>query len=77
MNTRDIGEPIVQIIQYLAQLVTFCFSFLDSITFLGTSLLDYFIAITILGAVFPIILSVVKSRSGGGSRRPSSKSDDE
>lgn len=77
MKAREIGEPIVQLFQYLAQLITFCFSFLDSITFLGTSLLDYFIGISILSAVFPIIFSVVKSRSGGGSRRPSSKSDDE
>lgn len=72
MTPRDIGDPFIQIIQYLLQLVNFCFSLLDSITFLGTSLLDFTIGITIISAVIPIIFSIAKSRSGGSSRKPSS-----
>lgn len=78
MMTRDIGEPLVQIFQYLSNLVLYCFSFLDSITFLGTSLLRFFVAVTILGALFPVIFSIVRSRSGSSRevRRSSSDSDD-
>ena len=78
MTTRDVGDAFVYIIQLLAQGVSFCFSFLNSITFLGTSLLNYFVAITILSALFPVIFSVVRSRSGssGRGRSRSSDSDD-
>lgn len=78
MTTRDVGDVFMYIIQLLAQGVSFCFSFLNSITFLGTSLLNYFVAITILSALFPVIFSVVRSRSGSSrsGRRGSSDSDD-
>lgn len=55
MMTRDVGDAFMYIIQLLAQGVSFCFSLLNSITFLGTSLLNYFVAIAILSALFPVI----------------------
>lgn len=41
------------------------FSLLDSFTFSGISLLDFMITIFVLGAVLPIILAIVSSRSSG------------
>lgn len=72
MITRDLGDSFIYILQFIFQGVNFCFSLLDSITFLGTSLLNFLIAITILGALIPIVFAVVRNRSSGSKK---SKSD--
>lgn len=39
------------------------FSLLDSLTFSGISLLDFMITIFVLGAVLPIILAIINTRT--------------
>ena len=78
MMSRDVGDSFSDIINLIYRAFVFCFDFLNSITFFGTSLLNYFIAITILSTLFPIIFSVVRSRSGSsGGRRPRNSESDE
>lgn len=71
--TRDIGGFMSWFLGQLVSLVGFCFDTLDSIGFLGVSLLDYSIAIFLLSVVLPIIFSLVRSRSSTGKREKYSK----
>lgn len=76
--TRDVGGFMGWFLSEMVKMVSFCFGLLDSITFLGVSLLDYFIALFLLSVVLPIIFSLVKSRAVGSKsdrRQKGSESD--
>lgn len=68
MNKRDISSGIEQVIDMILEGLKFCFDFLDSITFYGISLLDFFITLFILGCVLPLVLTLLRSRSVGSER---------
>lgn len=53
------------------------YSTLDSISFYGISLLDFFIWIFILSVVLPLILTVIRSRSVESRPQRSSRSSNE
>lgn len=78
MTTRDISDPIAFFINEFAGIFQDFFLLLNSIEFMGTDLLSFSIAIIILGALFPLIFSIVSSSSKVSSsnreRKPRSKS---
>lgn len=57
----DIGSFFSEFFGYFSGLILSCFSFLDSISISGVSLLDFFIALLIISALLPIVLSLVSS----------------
>lgn len=71
----DITSDLTAILSMLAQGVQFCFSFLSSIKFLGTDLLRFSISLLILGAIIPLIFSLVRSNVSESKVRRSSRSD--
>lgn len=58
----DITDSLTSIINILVQVVTWCFNTLDNITFFGTSVLRFFIAIVVLSVVLDLMFTLVKSR---------------
>lgn len=59
----DITGFMQSFLTYMVYLFTWFFNTLGSITFFGTSLLQFCITILILGVVLDLMLSLVKSRS--------------
>lgn len=58
----DISSSFSSILGYLLNLVMFCYDLLDSIKLLGSvSVLDFLIALLLISAFLPIILSLVSS----------------
>ena len=45
-----------------------CFAILDSISFRGTTLLEYIIAVVIIGTILPILLTLVRGHVVGNKR---------
>lgn len=43
--------------------LSFCFDTLDSITYRGVSLLDFFIWLFVLGIIIPVIITILPSRT--------------
>lgn len=60
---RDISGFMEFFISLMVQGVVFMFSTLDSISFMGVSVLEYLLWILILSALIPIIFALVKSSS--------------
>ena len=69
----DISNFISQFVGDMFNLVTYCFSLLDSITFGGFSLLDYTIALFLIALTVPLIVVVVPGRAVGEIRRAERK----
>lgn len=67
MTPRNISDPIAYYINLFADFFSSCFHLLKSIEFLGTDLLSFTISILILGALFPLLFSLVRSASRSGS----------
>lgn len=61
-ETVNIHDTLFQILEMFLGLFKYCFEFLKSIEFLGTNLLSFTVTIFIVGAVFPIIFSLISSR---------------
>ena len=59
----DITDFITFFVNSIKDIVAYCFTWLDSITFMGTSLLRYSIGLIILSMVIEIMLTLVKTRS--------------
>lgn len=60
--SSDISSDLTYIFSLLAQGVQFCLSFLSSIEFLGTNLLNFMISILILLSLLPIVFSLLRNR---------------
>lgn len=69
----NIHDTLFQILELFLGLFKYCFEFLKSFEFLGTNLLSFTVTIFIVGAVFPIIFSLVSSRFVGAGARGESK----
>lgn len=57
----DITSGLSQILDIIISGLTFCFNTLDSIGFMGISLLDYIIWLFVLGIILPIIVTLLNS----------------
>ena len=63
MNIRDISFTLTDIINLLVQCFSFCFKLLSEITFFGTNLLSFILSVFIIGGVFSLLFSVVRTYS--------------
>lgn len=63
MNIRDISFTLTDIINLLVQCFSSCFALLSEITFFGTNLLSFILSVFIIGTVFSLLFSVVRTYS--------------
>lgn len=73
----DITPALDTFFNGLLSCLTVIYDTLDSISFYGISLLDFFIWIFILSVVLPLILTVIRSRSVESRPQRSSRSSSE
>ncbi len=59
----DISDFMAWFLNQVLNMFTWIFNILDNIKFLGTSLLDLIITITVLSFLIPVILTIGKSSS--------------
>lgn len=69
----NIHDTIFQILELILGCFRYCFDFLKSFEFLGTNLLSFTLTLFIVGAVFPIIFSLVGSRVVSNASRAESR----
>lgn len=74
----DITEFMTWFIEQVVEMFSFVFSTLNSIEFLGTSLLQVLLTILILGSLLSVILTISKSVNyvGGKSEKVKSRKSD-
>lgn len=60
-QTREIGDALGLIINQIIAIMFECLSMLDSIHFMGITLLDYIITLSILSVVIPLLIARLKS----------------
>lgn len=65
----DITNFMTWFINQVVNIFTFAYSTLNDITFMGTSLLKVILTIGILGALLPVILTLVQRQSIGAEQR--------
>lgn len=65
----DISTFMTWFLNQVVRIFTFTFTTLDSITFMGTSLLKVILTITILGALLPVLLTVVQTQGVKAEKR--------
>lgn len=75
MNKRDLSSGIESVIDMILDGMGAVFDFLDSITFYGISVLDFFITLFILSCVLPLILTLLRSRSTRSERTPNNSNE--
>ncbi len=63
VRSFDITEALNMFLDLFVECFKFCFDFLRNFSFMGTNLLSFTITVFLLGIVFPIIFSLVQSRS--------------
>lgn len=61
--SADISAGLRSILDLFLDIFKFAFDFMRSIEFFGTNLLSFTITIFLLGIVFPIIFTLVQSKS--------------
>lgn len=65
----DITVFMTWFLQQVLRIFTYTFNTLDSITFMGTSLLKVILTITVLGALLPVLLTVVQTQGVKAEKR--------
>lgn len=65
----DITNFMTWFINQVVDIFTFVYSTLNDITFMGTSLLKVILTIGILGALLPVILTLIQRQSIGYEQR--------
>lgn len=58
----DITAPIVSFLDGFKGALFQLYNLLDSITFMGISLLDFFLSVFIISLVLPLVLTLLRSR---------------
>lgn len=72
---NDITSFFTTFVGILLNGVSWCFNTLDSIIFMGFSLLDFIIALFLLSVAFPLLINIVKSRGNASDRHIDRKGD--
>lgn len=70
----DISTFMTWFLSQVLSIFTFVFSTLNSIEFMGTSLLKVLLTITIIGALLPVLLTVVNTQGIKAERRSRERS---
>lgn len=70
----DITSFMTWWLNQVVSIFTFTYSTLNDITFMGTSLFKVILTIGILGALLPVILTLVQRQSIGAERRSRERS---
>lgn len=61
MIVKNISDPISWMISQLISLIVQCWSYLDSIVFANTSMLEFIICLNIIGVVIPLLFARSKT----------------
>lgn len=70
----DISTFMTWFLNQVINIFTYTYNTLNSITFMGTSLLKVILTITILGAMLPVLLTVVQTQGVKAEKRAYKKS---
>lgn len=65
---HDITNGLTSVLNLLLNAIKFCFTYLDSFTFNGISLLDYIIAILILSVAVSVLVGLASNGIKGSER---------
>lgn len=76
VSPRDLSGAFGQVFNWIFMWIEWCFDTLDSISFLGITLLDFVIWVFVLSVILPLIVTLLNSRRSGArseARRSRSK----
>lgn len=73
----DISNFMTWFLSQVINIFTYTFNTLNSITFMGTSLLKVILTITILGALLPVLLTISQTQGVNAERRAYKKARNE
>ncbi len=63
ISSVDISDFFGLFVTLFRNIFIFCYDFMRSIEFFGTNLLSFTITVFLLGAILPVLFSLVQSRS--------------
>ena len=66
---NDITDFMTWFLAQVVTIFTYTFNVLNSITFMGTSLLKVILTITILGAILPVLLTITQTQGVKAEKR--------
>lgn len=62
---RDLSGSFSQVFNWIFIWIQWCFDTLDSISFMGITLLDFVIWVFVLSIILPLIITLLNSRRAG------------
>ena len=65
---RDVSGSFNQVFDWIFTWIKWCFDTLDSISFMGITLLDFSIWVFVLGIILPIIVTLLNSGRSSSER---------